>query len=249
MKSMKNKLGFQAFPKAKQSWRRAVLASLRTDVFSRHPHPNAGDKNSSIEVFYQTGPSCNFRSVLSALLCDILEERMFHELRTVQQHGYTVILDVQDFESTAEFSVVIQSTIACPDVLLGRIDDSMTHARPILTEMTEEKFSEYAKALIVKKSQPDASLFDSAKRFWTELNDGMQNDRPHKEVEVLRCLKKKDLMEFFDDYVVREGSKRRRIVSQVFGALHPYPDREEMLSKLLTLLLQKAIRKLLFSPS
>lgn len=229
MKSMKDKLGFLALPVAERPQRAPVLAPKGLDVFSRHPHPNQKDKNSAIEVFYQTGPSRNFRrDALSELLCDILEEPMFHELRTVQQLGYTVEMDVQDLEATAGFSVVIQSTVASPDVLLGRIDDFIAHAREyIIAGMSEEKFSEYVQALIAKKSQADASLFDHSQRFWEELREGhMQYDRADKEIEVLRCIRKRDVMEFFDVYVGREGGKRRRIVCQVFGGLHPFADRE-----------------------
>lgn len=218
MKSLKNKTGFSALPEAEYSWRRAVIAPLGRDVFSRHPHPNANDENSAIEVFYQTGPNRNGRrDTLSELLCGILESPMFHELRTVQQLGYIVKLGVQDFESTAGFSVFIQSTVASPDVLLHRIDDFIAHARGhILAAMSEEKLSEYVKAFIAKRAQPDASLFDRAKRLWAEVKDGhMRYDRADKEIEVLRCVRKRDLFAFFDDHVEREGRKRRRIVSTV----------------------------------
>lgn len=231
VRSVQHTLDFKPLPDDQRPQRRVVKPPLGGRVFSRQAHPNLNDKNSAIEVYYQTEPLGNFpEDVKVDLLASILEDPVFHELRTKQQLGYIVHEGLFYRDSVGGVYFRIQSTVACPDELLRRIDEFLIDVRKGLLEtMSDEKFQTYVKALVARRSEPDKTLSSRASRFWGELGTGyMQYDRAEKEIEALHSVTKDEVVQVFDDYIAENGSKRRRIVAQVFGALHPFAERQPL---------------------
>eukprot|EP00177_Eucheuma_denticulatum_P002205 GFKZ01003943.1.p1 GENE.GFKZ01003943.1~~GFKZ01003943.1.p1 ORF type:complete len:1005 (+),score=138.94 GFKZ01003943.1:271-3285(+) len=231
MHSVCNTIAFAPLPEVERSRGRIVQLPVGHHLFSRQAHPNPDDKNSAIEVYYQLKQLGDFKSdVIYEVLSDILDEPAFHELRTVQQLGYMVDASLSYHDSVGGFQISIQSTVASPDELLRRIDAFLIDVRKnLIEEMSDEKFQEYVNALITNKAEPDRRLSSRAWRFWSELSCGyLQYDRSQQELEALRTVTKEDVCAVFDDWISRDGTNTRRIVSQVFGNQHPFSSREEL---------------------
>lgn len=231
MKSVQEIVGFVGLRKEERRKRRVVRVPFGNQIFSRQAHPNFDDVNSAIEVYYQLTPVGDFRKdVIYELLADILEEPLFHELRTVQQLGYMVVAGLQYYNGVGGIQISIQSAVAGSDELLRRIDQFLVDVRQnLLGNMSKEKFQEYVDASVASKAEPDSRLSIRTGRFWGELLGGyLQYDRAEREVEELRTVTKDNVVKVFDDCIALDGKETRRIVSQVYGSQHPFSEREDL---------------------
>lgn len=228
---VQKKLAYSPLRMSEMPISRTVLAPPGRDVYVREVHSNADDNNSAIEVYYQMFPSGDFaKDVCLELLSEILNKPAFHELRTVQQLGYMIFLGLQDVERFSGLFVIIQSTVADPDVLLERIDNFLQDVRvSMLEEMTAEVLQDFVSALVASKAEPEQTLRSRTNRFAAEIKSGfMCFDRNQREIEALKVLKKDDVLEMFDEFLAKDGKGVRRIVSQVYGNQHPFASRKEL---------------------
>lgn len=231
MQSVQHTLGYTRLPEEERNRARVVQVPLGNNIFSRQAHQNPDDNNSAIDVYYQLTPLGDYRNdVMYELLADILEEPVFHELRTVQQLGYAVSEGLQYYNGVGGIQISIQSAVASPDELLRRIEQFFVDVRQrVLQPMSNEKFQEYVDALIASKMEPDSRMSIRAGRFWSELSSGyMQYDRAEREIEELCTVAKDDLVAIFDERIAHSGKGTRRIVSQVYGGQHPFSERESL---------------------
>lgn len=224
MQAVRDIINFSPLPESERTFRRVVQLPIGTDVYTRKSHSNPADNNSAIDVFYEIAPRGNHNiDVCTELLSEIMSKDAFHELRTVQQLGYIVQSSVTYCDYVIGIMFLIQSTVADPDKLLCRVDEFLTKFRKEnLENMSQDKFQDFVSSLVLKKTQPDKTLFSRSSRFWGEIYGlYLQFDRRQKQVEQLKLITKKDILEFFDTYLAKGGLKTRRLVSQVFGNQHP----------------------------
>lgn len=231
VQKVQSKIAYTALPEAERLQRRMVQIPTDVDVYSRCKHMNPEDNNSAIEVFYQTGPNGNYiHDATLELLSKILKKPAFHELRTVQQLGYIVFEGLSNSHGKKGLFLIVQSTIADPDVLLDRIDSFLKESRDtLLADMTQETFKQYVSSLVADKAEPDNNLFTQAHRFWREIDFQLfEYNRKENESEALHHVTKEDVIKLFDTFIAKGGSKRRRVVSQVYGNQHPYEERRSL---------------------
>ena len=85
-----------------------------------------------------------------------------------------------------------------------------------LDPLSDDDIQALAKALILKKTDPDKKLATEATRNWNEIATGrLQFDRRQKEAEALLNIKKKDVMDYWDANILGITGGRRMLVSEV----------------------------------
>lgn len=230
-KSVQSILKYDPAKEYEQVKRRVVHLPIDKDIVFRMKHSNPEDKNSAIEVFFQTGAIGNFEHDMKlVLLSEILNKPCFHDLRTIQQLGYMVFEGHRNFANVAGLFIIVQSTVANPDKLLDRIDDFLEKARKgELGAISQTRFDQYKKALSTAKAQPETSLNHQSCAYWQEIMNGSNEfDRDFKEIDALTTIQKEDVIDFFDTFIAPNGKERRRVVSQVYGNEHPYGERRKL---------------------
>ena len=85
-----------------------------------------------------------------------------------------------------------------------------------LEPLSEIDVNNFARALLLKRTDPDKTLATEANRNWNEIATGrLQFDRRQKEAEALLNVKKDDIMNYWDDIVLGSSGNRRMLVSEV----------------------------------
>lgn len=231
IRSVCNILMFEPLAISQKYASQAVRVPLGGSTFLRQVNSMSPDGSSFIKVYYQAEPVGDIKSGLKLqLILMIMRVAAINELRTVQQLGYDVQMGITNYCGIAGMYISIQSAVASPDELLRRIDSFLVDFRStILQRITKEEFERSRKALVGHKAEKDMNLDDSAARFWAEIeNNSCQFDKRRRESQVLQHMSKRDLIDVFDEYVARDGDRRRRIVIQIYGRLHPYEQRTDL---------------------
>ncbi|XP_020521166.1 insulin-degrading enzyme-like 1, peroxisomal [Amborella trichopoda] len=75
--------------------------------------------------------------------------------------------------------------------------------------------------LIDMKLEKHKNLREESAFFWTQIEDGtLKFDRTESEVAALRELTKKDVIEFFNNYIKIGAPLKKKLSLQVYGGLH-----------------------------
>ncbi|TYZ62278.1 hypothetical protein PybrP1_011397 [[Pythium] brassicae (nom. inval.)] len=128
------------------------------------------ETNSAVEVYYQIG-KCGYEHHAYALLLNqIMQEPLFHHLRTIQQLGYEVYCCVRDTHGVLGFSIAVQSASHASGDIAVRID-SFVHAAFLqhLQELSAKTFAAHVATLQRHKSRPDAQLSAETDRYWEAI--------------------------------------------------------------------------------
>lgn len=108
-------------------------------------------------------------------------------------------------------------SVAPPEKLNAAILKFISNVKANLLEpLSESDVNTFAKALLLKKTDPDKQLATEANRNWNEIATGrLQFDRRQKEAEALLNVKKDDIMNYWDDIVLGMNGNRRMLISEV----------------------------------
>eukprot|EP01121_Diplochlamys_sp_Union-15-3_P012400 TRINITY_DN3708_c0_g1_i4.p1 TRINITY_DN3708_c0_g1~~TRINITY_DN3708_c0_g1_i4.p1 ORF type:complete len:951 (+),score=168.25 TRINITY_DN3708_c0_g1_i4:43-2895(+) len=177
------------------------------------------NNNSAIENFYQIGISTIQLTATLDLLCQIIQAPAYSQLRTTEQLGYLVFTGTRSDRGTEGFRVIIQSSVKDAGFLDERIEAFLKTFRADLEKMPNDEWERNVASVIDRKLEKDKSLREETKRYWREIINPhlYQFDRAIKEVEVIKKLKKQDMLEFYDKYISPDSKERRKLSSQVFG--------------------------------
>mmetsp|Transcript_28912 Transcript_28912/g.46802 ORF Transcript_28912/g.46802 Transcript_28912/m.46802 type:complete len:1017 (-) Transcript_28912:212-3262(-) len=188
---------------------------------------NPVDNNSAIETYFQIGPERTQVDVLLDLLGQILSKPAFHQLRTVEQLGYTVFSGVRRDLGIQGLRVIIQSSEKGPSYLNERILLFLNDFMKTLEEMSSEEFGKYVSSLIANKQEKDKTLAQESARWWVEISSrSYQFDRVDREVEELRKVEVDQLRKAFRENVSPTGSERRMLSVQFCSRFHSTSDGE-----------------------
>lgn len=220
---------------------------------------NPQDENGAVVLTYQSqhpgfkGKSlsteeCLQQSVAIRLLCKIIREPAFNELRTKQQLGYIVgsYYDMNyssrqpDLSQSTPLTTSVDSLVIYvvsrkenPIEVANRIDDFVLNFRTRLEEMSPSEIEEYSDSLAKALTEPIRKLGDEAsnhfgkiKRYAPEI-DGSEysaNDIPWDNAEVLaaavRKLDRDVILRVYDSLVIKKES-RSKITAFVYGNTFP----------------------------
>ena len=222
---------------------------------------NPQDENGAVVLTYQSqhegfkGKSLSTEDSLQQsagirLLCKMIREPAFNELRTKQQLGYIVgsYYDMNyssrqpDFSQPAPLTTSVDSLVIYvvsrkenPIEVANRIDDFVLNFRTRLEEMSPSEIEEYSDSLAKALTEPIRKLGDEAsnhfgkiKRYAPEtLFDGSgysSSDIPWDNAHVLaaavRKLDRDAILRVYDSLVVKKES-RSKITAFVYGNTFP----------------------------
>lgn len=182
------------------------------------------------------------------LLCHMLREPLFDELRTKQQLGYIVSAYYENGFSSRQpedemkdslivpidfITINILSRKVSPPEVANRIDEFLTNFRESLQQMPESEIRDHADALSTKLLKPIQKLITEANGQFSKIHrygpecfaeeGGKESAMPWKSVEALaggiQSLGRGELLEAWDRMI--DPSRRCRVVSCVYGNTFP----------------------------
>ena len=137
----------------------------------------------------------------------------FVALRTESQLGYIVHSRVRFDHNVVSFSCIIQSASYAPDYLLAQHDAFFTKYFETFSNISEEDVQTNVKSIISKTLEKEKQMKIESVRHWVEIaNHQFVFDRRNKKVEAFEKMKKQDLVDFFKNYLLPNGSNYRRMV-------------------------------------
>jgi insulysin len=190
---------------------RSLMLEPKTNYNYTISVPNDKNVNSSIEYYTQVGTpdDVKARATLS-LLNQMTQEPAFDQLRTKEQLGYLVFSGVRKTIGSMGFRIIIQSERDA-DYLESRIDEFYRVTfRNVLDKMNEADFEAQKESLIRKKLETVKNLFDESSRYWYHIQAGYLDFLQREvDVEVLRKIKKQDVVDMFMRYISPDSPEGR----------------------------------------
>ncbi|KAF8669312.1 hypothetical protein HU200_051650 [Digitaria exilis] len=182
---------------------------------------NHQDENSALLHYIQTHQDNVKQNVLLQLLALVGKQPAFHQLRSVEQLGYIVVLRQRNDSGVRGLEFIIQSTVKDPANLDARVEYFLKMFESTLYQMSDAEFKSNVSALIDMKLEKYKNIREESAFFWAEIAEGtLKFDRKEAEVAALRDLKKEELIDFFDDHVKINAPQKKILSVQVFGGLH-----------------------------
>ncbi|RKP30023.1 hypothetical protein METBISCDRAFT_27745 [Metschnikowia bicuspidata] len=192
--------------------------------------------NSCIEYFIQIGRICaeNARlRVLTNLLCVILLEPCFNQLRTKEQLGYVVFSGYRLNRSHFGMRILVQSERPC-EYLEFRIEKFLERFRTkkLGAEFTEDAFAKFKQALKLKKLTKLNNLHEECSSYWTHINDGYYDfEQKQRDVAILDTITKKEFLLFVSEHLAfGAGHQSARISVYLKSQKQPLFDRNKNFS-------------------
>jgi insulysin len=176
--------------------------------------PNEENGNAASYVVIQSLSTDPKDHVLIELVSSIVSEPFYEELRTRQQLGYIVSSGVKPVGKTKTMGFIVQSSTAKNEKLTKEIIKYLDRIRSDLEKVSRGDFAVYVKSLIDRKTEPDKTLAAETTRNWAEIASGrLEFDRTQREVSALLSLEKEDLVDFWDNFYVKDG--RRVLITEM----------------------------------
>ncbi|KAI5682884.1 hypothetical protein M9H77_04112 [Catharanthus roseus] len=182
---------------------------------------NPSDENSSLLHYIQVHQDDFVLNAKLQLFAIIAKQPAFHQLRSVEQLGYITVLMQRDDFGVRGVQFIIQSTVKGPKHINSRVEAFLKDFGTKLHELTPDEFKSNVSALVDLKLEKHKNLQEESRFFWREVFDGtLKFDRREREVEALKRLTQKDLLDFFDEYI-KVGAPRKQALSVlVYGGSH-----------------------------
>ncbi|EMG48080.1 STE23 A-factor-processing enzyme [Candida maltosa Xu316] len=160
--------------------------------------------NSCIEYYVQIAPSSDDIKlrVLTDLLCTMIREPCFDQLRTKEQLGYVVFSGIILGRTSLGFRILVQSERTC-DYLQYRIEEFLAQfGNHVNNQLTLEEFIKYKSSLKNIKMTKLKNVDEETNRLWSHVLDGYYDfDARIRQVEVLESISISEFTEFFNQYV------------------------------------------------
>lgn len=170
--------------------------------------------NSCIFYNFEIAPNHNERTrVLTDLLCTIIREPAFDQLRTKEQLGYVVFSGLNNGRTSLGFRFIIQSERSTAyleyriDEFLRAFDSYLNH------DMTDEEFATFKDALKSAKLTKLRQLQSEFSRFNDRITRGhFDFDSHQRQVEVLRSVPRQELTDFYRSVMLRQSQQHGKLV-------------------------------------
>lgn len=94
-----------------------------------------------------------------------------------------------------------------------------------LTSLTPEAFAANVQAVVDMIVEKDKNLTEETSRHWSEIaSRAYLFDRNVREAATVASLTPEDLLEFYDDNFSKQGARRRKVSTWVYGNQHSIED-------------------------
>ncbi|TMW67996.1 hypothetical protein Poli38472_007668 [Pythium oligandrum] len=182
---------------------------------------NTANLNSSICNLYQFNTeSVPLRARLE-LFAHIFKEPCFNQLRTQEQLGYLVFSGLFRIEGVEYFRVLVQSDVASPAHLNQRIELFVASFRQLLVDMSATEWAKHVVAVVKALREKPKRESEECARYWREIAcETFVFDRRERVAAAVETLQKTDLLAFFDEYMLPDGSKRSKLSTRLYGNKH-----------------------------
>ncbi|GLA67965.1 insulinase (Peptidase M16) [Aspergillus tubingensis] len=200
------------FPKSQWPPRRTITLPSGANYLYERVLKNPDNINHCLEYIISVG-SVSDRSQRAKLLLfsQIAAEPCFSTLRTKEQLGYIVNSAIGVYVTTGTWRILVQSERECK-YLKERCDAFLENFVHELRAMTDEIFEEHKIGLINRLLEKLKNLDQETSRFWTHiLSEVLDFEQVYQEVEHIEPLTKKDILEFFDQYIHPSSSTRAKL--------------------------------------
>jgi len=213
------RLGAKPLPQLRQ--KEVTKLPLSTTVFEFDLAAlNPAQENSCTQVVYQVGKTNEDlkRDACISLACHIGHVSAFQKLRTELQLGYIVQAMPAVTEDVCGFSVLVQGNREHPKDVDALIEDWLADFGKELEEMSDENFQKNIQAMVNERTQRYSRLVQETTRHWTEILPRRYNfARMAAATAALEELKKEEVLDFFNQYLVKGAPKRRKLSVRVLG--------------------------------
>ena len=187
---------------------------------------NADEPNSAVEVTLQGELDRRPQTLIVELLCHILANPAFEQLRTKEQLGYIVSLGMRHDLGVCGLRVLVQSSYD-PVHLDTRIEAFLESVPTLLGDMTDEAFDNHKDALITAKKEAPKTLRDETGVYWHEIAASTYDfHRDAKDVEICSTLTKQMLLDYWHAIFDVSSPRRRKLSAQMFAGSAELPPRQ-----------------------
>ncbi|RHZ43567.1 uncharacterized protein CDV56_102153 [Aspergillus thermomutatus] len=211
-KLVKSTLRPRRLPESQWPSRRTIALPSGANYLYERVLKNPDNVNHCLEYIISVG-SVSDRSQRAKLLlfCQIAEEPCFNTLRTKEQLGYIVNSAVGVYVTAGTWRILLQSERDCK-YLEERCDAFLVKLEQDLRAMTDETFEEHKIGLINKRLEKLKNLDQETSRFWTHITSEVFDfEQVYRDVENIEPLTKKDILEFFNQYIHPSSSTRAKL--------------------------------------
>ena len=134
---------------------------------------SASEENNAIEYIIQTGSELDLEYnglALLELFTYISYNSAYNQLRTIEQLGYIVSAFTRRLSGGGwAFSVVVQSSVALPEVLEERVEAWIKQFRTEISEMDPSRLAMEAAAIVSQLKERDTKLSQEVNAVWGEI--------------------------------------------------------------------------------
>ncbi|XP_065349180.1 insulin-degrading enzyme-like [Cloeon dipterum] len=178
---------------------------------------NEKHKTSCVDVHLQCEPKRTESNMLLELFVQITSEHCFDVLRTKEQLGYIVELDLHRNVTSQGVRILVQSC-KHPIYVDHKIEEFLLNMKSYLEEMSDEEFERHKEALAVLRLEKPKKMIQLTNLFWDEITEQTYCfDRNNIEVDFLKTITKDDVIKFYTDHIHAEGAKRRKLAVHVLS--------------------------------
>ena len=180
---------------------------LNNDSFYIFDQKSSLHQNNAILSYYQFKLQNTQENVKVELLANIFSEKFYHNLRTEEQLGYIVFMQIKRYLGIQGIYFFIQSAYKT-QYLDDRIDHFLKWGKNYLVNLTDEEFKTYKESLRVLKCELPKKLINKSNEFWSEIMLNYYNfDKRTIELEALKDVTKQDIIDLFNEYFVNNKRK------------------------------------------
>jgi secreted Zn-dependent insulinase-like peptidase len=110
----------------------------------------------------------------------------------------------------------VQSNVICPNSILKLNDKFITtFFEEKVKNISDEEFNLNISTLISLHQTKDKKLSEESIKIWGEIDNGQYEwKRDEKQIEILKKITKKDVIEFYEKYLLFE---HKRLIIQIFS--------------------------------
>ena len=163
---------------------------------------NIEDENNLLLNYYQYGPYQLNTSVLLAIINQKFSNDAFNYLRGELQLGYFVNSYKLNWFGINGLALFIQGSVADPIMMDERAEEFLEIFTNTMESLSDEEFESTRKSNIKILQEEEKEIEARSKFVWDEIrNQFYEFDKKSKALEVLKNLKKSDLIQFYTDFV------------------------------------------------
>ncbi|GFP92228.1 zinc-metallopeptidase peroxisomal [Phtheirospermum japonicum] len=182
---------------------------------------NPSDENSALVHYIQVHQDDFKLNVKLQLFAMIAKQPAFHQLRSVEQLGYITVLMQRNDSGVRGVQFIIQSNAKGPGQIDLRVESFLKMFETKLYEMPSDEFKSNVNALIEMKLEKHKNLREESGFYWREISDGtLKFDRREREVEALKQLSQKELIDFFNEHIKFGATQKKSMSVRVYGSAH-----------------------------